>query len=568
VLVETAPDFTVTEPVLAIPAPLATGVSPGLAAATDGEATYISAQPGSYPDGEAALIINLRTGAVRPALLLDGGFDPVAVPAAVGDTLEIVVNTPERELLRIRVIVPAAMPPIIVRTDPPKRKRDVPIGIALSIIFSEPLDPLTTGENIELFSGGEPVPGTVSLLEPGFVAHFRPHEPLEPETEYHLVVRDGVRDLSGDALETGDDVPFTTGTLEPLPPQPTQKFMAMSAGSFHTCALTAEGAVYCWGNNHNGHLGYRSLDRRSDECRFFVNGDATCSTRPRWVPETAQFTALDGGEFGRCGMRGDATFCWDNRRGTRWKPPVAEQVAGGLVFSSVSSGGFNCGITAQGTAYCWGRNDWGQLGDGTTIDRQAPVPVAGGLTFAQLSAGARHACGVTVNGRAYCWGRNNQGQLGSGEVPGRDSPTPVAVAGGLTFRSVSSGVARTCGLTENGQIFCWGNRPLGSYAPEYSGYGDPDLTTVHVSAGAMCALRSDGAVFCWGTFGPSTRHSYTGPIPGPRRHFTELSLGRMHACGLTLGGDVYCWGENSSGELGNGTTESAHHPVHVIVPSQ
>ena len=106
--------------------------------------------------------------------------------------------------------------------------------------------------------------------------------------------------------------------------------------------------------------------------------------------------------------------------------PVA--VAGGLFFREVSAGASHtCGVTSDNQAYCWGSSSDGQLGDGTTTNRPTPVAVAGGLRFRLVSGGVFHTCGVVTGNRAYCWGDNTFGQLGNGSRI--DSPTPVPVVG-------------------------------------------------------------------------------------------------------------------------------------------
>ncbi len=152
-------------------------------------------------------------------------------------------------------------------------------------------------------------------------------------------------------------------------------------------------------------------------------------------------------------------------------------VPGGLSFASVSAGYVHdCGVTTAGGAYCWGENYYGELGDGTTTNSTTPVPVTGGLTFASVSAGGDHTCGVTTAGAAYCWGMNTLGELGIGTSTGPEqcenggsyacSTVPVAVAGGLTFQSLSVGGNGTCGVTTTSAPYCWGDN-------EYSLLGNP-----------------------------------------------------------------------------------------------
>jgi alpha-tubulin suppressor-like RCC1 family protein len=203
--------------------------------------------------------------------------------------------------------------------------------------------------------------------------------------------------------------------------------MTVSAGGGYTCGVTTDGAAYCWGYNGDGELG---------------NGTTT-------GPE-------------QCGPSGGTVACSST--------PVA--VAGGYAFVTVSAGdGQTCGVTTGGAAYCWGYNGSGELGTGSTTSSATPAAVVGGHTFSMVSAtGLEHTCGVTADGAAYCWGDNFWGELGTGTTT--SSSTPVPVLGGHTFATVSTGgyyidivetgSAHTCGVTTGGIVYCWGSGALGN----------------------------------------------------------------------------------------------------------
>lgn len=140
--------------------------------------------------------------------------------------------------------------------------------------------------------------------------------------------------------------------------------------------------------------------------------------------------------------------------------PVA--VAGGLTFAQVSAGwDVTCAVTTTGLAHCWGYNGAGALGNGSMTNTPTPTRVSGGLTFAMVSPGHGefHSCGVTTGGAAYCWGDNDTGELGNGTTT---STTPVSVAGGLTVAQVSAGYRHTCGVTTDGAGYCWGDNYWGA----------------------------------------------------------------------------------------------------------
>ena len=226
-----------------------------------------------------------------------------------------------------------------------------------------------------------------------------------------------------------------------------------------------------------------------------------------------------------------------------------------------------CDITRVGHAQCWGENDAAQLGGGTLDERSdAPRTVAGVMTYVALSAGAAHTCGVTAAGDVYCWGTNELGQLGDGTTIRRTAP--VRIGGVGTYRTVRSGAAHTCALDVDGSVRCWGDNSLGQIGDGSRGARFVP-TAVHLPSGAAsaiatgaqhsCALLRDQRVLCWGS-NMDGQLGVTGVAASdqPREvsgvRATAITAGQAHTCVLLTRGAVNCWGHDDAGQLGSGTT--------------
>jgi len=231
----------------------------------------------------------------------------------------------------------------------------------------------------------------------------------------------------------------------------------LSAGSRHTCfrhffAKTTE--VNCWGSNASGQLGNGTT----------ANGLATVQGLP-----SDFFGTITGGASHTCARTASSVaYCWGSNNagqlgdGTTSSRLTAVVVQTGLSFASLTAGSaFTCGLTATGVAWCWGANESGQLGDGSTTNRANPTQVQGGFVFVALTAGPdrAHTCGRVSSGVTYCWGLNDHGQLGDGTTINRSVPVPVQ--GGLAFTALAAGWAQTCGLTRTGATYCWGSNSNG-----------------------------------------------------------------------------------------------------------
>jgi len=253
-------------------------------------------------------------------------------------------------------------------------------------------------------------------------------------------------------------------------------------------------------------------------------------------------------------------------------------VAPPFVVSSFSMGPYHaCGLAADGQAFCWGSNFYGQLGDGTTTDRSVPVSVNGSLKFTSLAVGDLYTCGLVVGGAAYCWGDGSRGQLGNGSTSGQ--LLPVAVTGGLTFSSLATRGFSVCGLTPAGKAYCWGNNfdnLLGTGSPATENpspapvLGGLAFAEISIGASHTCGVTPAGAAYCWGTHyqligdGSSTTLNQPTPVAvAGGLTFTSIAAGVNHTCGVTRSGVMNCWGFNLIGQLGDLTRIDHYTPAPV-----
>jgi alpha-tubulin suppressor-like RCC1 family protein len=418
----------------------------------------------------------------------------------------------------------------------------------------------------------------------------------------------GAADVVVTSITRGSDT--CTGCFSYAEDEPSDLTLtALSLGNSHTCALTTEGAAYCWGDNQSAQLGL-GVRESPDGC--LSDGETPCSTLPKPVAGGLTLASIDASGLHSCGLTPEGTaYCWGGNAyaqlgvGTVDGPEgcinnvrpcsrVPLRVAGGLTFTSLSVGGSNaastCGLTGEGAAYCWGLNQQGGLGIGTVDGPEfcpadinspprpcstVPVALSGGLRFTSLTP----SCGVTPEGAVYCWGPN-----GYDERTDRVSPEPIP--GGLSFVMVRVSVSIACGLTASGDVYCWGYNiwgRLGDGSLEETIRSTPGLvagglkfSAISVSSGHSCGLTTAGAAYCWGyngngsqvggALGDGTTINRFTPVPvSGGLTFTQIAVGGGHSCGLTSAGDLHCWGDNQFGQLGDGTTTQRSTPVPIVV---
>ena len=356
----------------------------------------------------------------------------------------------------------------------------------------------------------------------------------------------------------------------------------VSASGEHACGDGADGKVYCWGYNHFGQLG---------------DGTETHRLTPVAVkaPDGVRLSRVSAGSYHTCAEGDDQNiYCWGNGTGGQLgngaqgnsSTPVAVDVSGlpaGVELSGVSAGnGHTCAVGSNGSVYCWGHGAYGQLGNGEDSFSTVPdsVKAPEDVTFTRVSAGGIHTCAEGTDARLYCWGYNNDGQLGTGRG-NSNVPETVAAPAGVKFSRVTTGMDHTCAEGTDGdgtkRLYCWGDNGYGQLGNSTAGGSSPlpvpvntgESALVGVTAGSRftCAEDLNGSIYCWGNgssgqLGNGAQTGSSAPVAVHAPAGVELSgvtAGNSFACAVSPDG-AFCWGRNLFGRLGDGTQTNRRTP--------
>ena len=369
------------------------------------------------------------------------------------------------------------------------------------------------------------------------------------------------------------DLPIVT---PPAPSAPALTFPQnrgnIAAGGRHSCFLDNNGRAACWGNNEDGQLGDGSLDLRRSPVR--VLGDFV-------------FSQVTAGASHSCGLTvANEVFCWGGNRGgqlgdgttTARTAPVRLNSA--VSFRMIGAGReHTCGLSNSGTVFCWGANADGQLGDRSRQSRSSPAMVDLPTAASAMSVGSNHSCALTVDGRGFCWGRNDFGQVGDGSTTARTAPAKIETPAQLV--SIAAGASHSCAVTTAGKALCWGRSNYGQ-----AGVAGSDGTasmprelpatatfsTIVAGSVHSCARGRDGTGWCWGRnsygqLGDGSTADRSAPVQvrGVTR-LVSLNAGAAHTCATSATGEAWCWGYNIDGQVGRGDRENAYTPTRLTPP--
>jgi len=580
------PGLIVSNPIpigaLAIAGNVAASRSPASSAAAD-SVVYVAVTPGTAPSGRSATVRRIGSASSFTTPFFDGGFDPVPVNARAGDSIDVVITDAGGGLVsRMRLAVAATRAPVVVRTQPPPRKRDHPLNAAIVVVFSEPIagTSVTPGA-IQLLRGQTVVAGTARFLDPSLDANhvsveFTPDQPLDASTNYELVVTQQIRDLTGDMLAAPDSVAFTTSQSSVGPPATIRVIL-------DSVVVLAPGASI--------QLAATVLDSAgnllTDQPVTWSVTNSTIAT----VSGTGLLQGLASGLTRLVASAGQAvTGFWvlvnvpvGPPASLNVSPSTATVAAGDMILLTATvrdaSGqvlawyvewstsdstvaraeyGGNPGNVGQiigvkgGTVVITGMVPYTPARGTATVTVGPPVPVASlsvtpdSVTLVvkaktRFTTTLRDATGRLVSGRRILWTSDNLAiatvdSNGSVTAVGTGSVAIVATIDGvadtakigvqtITFASVRAAGGFTCGLTTDQSAYCWGNADVGLGRGNLSQWAQDCIQKID-SAGYRCE-----------------------PVPQPvvgGLKFSYIEPG-WRTCGITAAHVAYCWGYNPYG---------------------
>ena len=434
-------------------------------------------------------------------------------------------------------------------------------------------------------------------------------------TTYKIRVTTGAEDSAGNNIASQYTQTYGFGTSTTFP---------TTAGTEHTCTILENSSVKCWGANTYGQLGLGDTNSRGDAGSEM---GANLETVDLGTGRTAK--AIAASWYGTCAILDNSSIkCWgrnnDGQLGlgdTNNRGDGADEMGdnldtvdlgSGRTATAIAGGGEHyCAILDNASIKCWGWNNDGQLGIGSTDDRGdgademgdnlSPIDLGTGRTATAIAAGGYHSCAILDNAAVKCWGRNNRGQLGLGDMINRgdgadmgDNLNAVDLGTGRTAVSITAGALHTCALLDDYSVKCWGDSSYGQMGTgktfnlgDGAGEMGDSLTAIDLGSGrtataiaaslATCAVLDNSSIKCWGanTFGQlglgdTTMRGNTvqgdgssqmgDNLPsidlGTGRTARGVITGSYHTCTIMDNSSIKCWGGNVSGQLGIGDTNN------------
>ncbi len=377
------------------------------------------------------------------------------------------------------------------------------------------------------------------------------------------------KDVTETDTDTNPDVVQTPPTLDT---SPTTGLKMVSAGGNHNCAIkNNDGSLWCWGQNNQGQLGDVTKSN-SSTFRQTSSDD--------WVQVTA-------GDQHTCGITNDGTlYCWGNNASgeigngdeNNLSQNIPVNISTDSVWSSIATGaGHSCAIN-QGdfSLWCWGNNDNSQQGypsTDNTRDKTKASEVEVTTDWLKIATSDTHTCAIKTDGTLWCWGDNSQSQLGDGGTA--EGTTPKQIASSQLWLSISLGNNYSCGIKDDSTLWCWGSSssPLGQTSLGHTTPSQVDTAedwlahqtkdTLATSDTHACAIKTDDTLWCWGDnsfgqLGNGTTIASIVPIKVGEDTWDTISVANEYSCGFKKNDNLtlWCWGNNANFMLGHDSSDN------------
>jgi alpha-tubulin suppressor-like RCC1 family protein len=389
----------------------------------------------------------------------------------------------------------------------------------------------------------------------------------EPPYEQSINVSstpDGAHVIKAVGFDNAGNPATSTVSITKVTPSP---WRAISSGDSHTAAVRGDGTMWAWGANWYGQI-----------------GDGTTATRtvPVRVDDRSDWSSVSTGDYHTAAVRSDGTvWAW----GANWYGQIGDgtlahrhapvQVGAGTAdWASVQAGAYHTlAIKRDGTLWAWGLNQYGQLGDGTTATRDAPVQVGDDTDWSSVSADGYHTLAVKKDGTMWAWGFNGQGQIGDGTNVDRNTPVQVGM-GTADWASVAAGNYYSTAVRRDGALWAWGQNDVGQLGDGTSAARNAPVQVgsrsdwVSVAAGQShtVAARRDGTLWAWGNnpcgeLGDGSNAPRYSPVQVvARTEWSHVSAGHYFTVAVGRNGSLWAWGRNQVGQLGDGTGTDRNAP--------
>ena len=354
------------------------------------------------------------------------------------------------------------------------------------------------------------------------------------------------------------------------------KWVTASAGVGHALAINEKGELYAWGRNSHGQLG---------------DGTATNRNIPTKIGSAVNWKLVDAGRDHSLAVKNNGElYAWGKNNngvlgdGTRNDRNTPTRIGTSSDWVQVSTAGSNLyghslAVNTKGELYAWGKNDYGQLGVGdNTTTKLSPTRVGTAVNWARAAAGNQYSLAVNTSGELYAWGRNSYGQLGDGTTIDRNTPTKIGSA--ADWSRIQAGFSHSLALNTKGELYAWGYNSYGQLgngenknhsSPQKIG-ADADWVRIDAEGWRSSALKSSGELYTWGSnssgqLGDGTNTNRNTPTKvGTADNWSEAYAGAYHSAAVNSKGELYTWGNSSNGKLGDGSTANRSSPVKIAHP--